>query len=46
MLKEVGHAVAMGNASEELKAVADVVCGDVSEDGIYKYCKEHDYFKN
>ena len=46
MLKEVGHAVAMGNASEELKAVADVICGDVSEDGIYKYCKEHDYFKN
>lgn len=46
MLKEVGHAVAMGNASKELKEIADVVCGDVSEDGIYTYCKEHDYFKN
>lgn len=46
MLREVGHAVAMGNASKELKEIADVVCGDVSEDGIYTYCKEHDYFKN
>lgn len=45
MLKAVGHAVAMGNASKELKEVADVICGNVSEDGIYTYCKENDYFK-
>lgn len=46
MLKAVGHAVAMGNASKELKEVADVICGDVSEDGIYTYCKENDYFRS
>ena len=45
MLKAVGHAVAMRNASKELKEVADVICGDVSEDGIYTYCKENDYFR-
>lgn len=45
MLKTVGHAVAMENASEELKEIADAVCGHVSKDGIYTYCKEHDYFK-
>ncbi len=25
----------MANASDDLKAVADEICGDVSEDGIY-----------
>ncbi|MBR2046367.1 MAG: Cof-type HAD-IIB family hydrolase [Agathobacter sp.] len=40
MLQAVGTGVAMGNASDDLKAVADVVCKDVSEDGIYWYCKE------
>lgn len=29
------------NGSDELKAVADDVCGDVAEDGIYYYCKKH-----
>ena len=41
MLKSVGHGVAMANASDELKAIADDVCGDVAEDGIYYYCLEH-----
>lgn len=41
MLQAVGHGIAMQNASEELKAAADEVCGDVAEDGIYFYCKEH-----
>ena len=41
MLKAVGLGVAMGNAAEALKAVADDVCGPVSEDGIYHYCLEH-----
>ena len=40
MLQTVGTGVAMGNASDDLKAVADVICKDVSEDGIYWYCKE------
>ena len=45
MLKAVGCSVAMENASNELKEIADVICGHVSEDGIDAYCKEHDYFK-
>ena len=38
MLEAVGTGVAMENASERLKAVADEVCGHVAEDGIYHYC--------
>ena len=38
MLQAVGTGVAMGNASDDLKAVADSICKDVSEDGIYWYC--------
>lgn len=41
MLKSVGTGVAMKNGSEQLKAVADIVCGDVAEDGIYYYCLEN-----
>ena len=41
LLEAVGHGVAMENGSDELKAVADDVCGDVAEDGIYHYCKQH-----
>ncbi len=41
MLQTVGVGVAMGNATAQLKAVADDVCGAVSEDGIYHYCLEH-----
>ena len=42
MLKAVGNGIAMGNASDDLKAVADEICGDVSEDGIYQYCLENE----
>lgn len=35
MLKEAGIGVAMGNASDEVKACADYVTSDVKEDGIY-----------
>lgn len=42
MLKAAGCGVAMANASDKLKAVADEVCLSVSEDGIYHYCLEHD----
>lgn len=38
MLQAVGHGIAMGNASQELKAAADDVCGSAAEDGIYYYC--------
>lgn len=41
MLQAVGQGIAMGNASEELKEVADSVCGHVENDGIYYYCLEH-----
>ena len=41
MLQTVGVGVAMGNATAQLKAVADDVCGPVSEDGIYHYCLDH-----
>ena len=41
MLKAVGNGIAMANASDELKAVSDEICGDVSEDGIYHYCIEN-----
>ena len=41
MLQAVGTGIAMGNATEKLKAVADEICPPVSEDGIYRYCTEH-----
>ena len=41
MLQAVGTGVAMANASARLKAVADDVCGDVAEDGVYHYCRVH-----
>ena len=40
MLQAVGIGVAMKNATDDVKAVADVICGHVAEDGIYHYCKE------
>lgn len=39
MLRAVGTGIAMGNAPDALKAVADHVCGSVSQDGIYHYCR-------
>lgn len=35
MMKTAGTSIAMGNACEELKGMADHVCGSVWEDGIY-----------
>ena len=34
MLEQAGVAVAMGNACEELKAMADIVCEDADHDGV------------
>jgi len=42
MLKMVGTGVAMGNAKEEVKAIADYVTSNVELDGTYEACK---YFK-
>lgn len=41
MLQTVGKGVAMGNAPEQLKCVADEVCGPVSQDGIFYYCTQN-----
>lgn len=41
LLQAVGCGIAMGNASEQLKLIADDICGHVAEDGIYHYCLEH-----
>ncbi len=37
MIRLVGCGVAMGNACDELKAVADEVCGPVTEDGLARF---------
>ncbi len=41
MFEAVGHSVAMGNAVDELKSLANEVCLSVSQDGIYHYCLEN-----
>lgn len=41
MFAAVGTGIAMGNASDALKAAASNVCGTCAEDGIYRYCAEH-----
>lgn len=41
MLQAVGVGVAMRNASDELKAVADDICGHAAADGVYHYCVAH-----
>ncbi len=41
MLKAVGRGIAMGNGSEQLKEIADDICPEAADDGIYFYCKEH-----
>ena len=41
MLQAVGTGVAMGNAADRLKEIADDICGHVSEEGIYHYCLQH-----
>lgn len=41
MLQAVGLGVAMENAKDEVKKIADDICESVSEDGVYRYCKKH-----
>ena len=45
MLEAVGTGVAMGNAIDEVKARADVICKSVEEDGVYHYCLEKKLIK-
>lgn len=40
MLRAVGTGIAMGNAGDEVKAIADTECKNVEDDGIYYYCVE------
>ena len=42
MLKLCGAGVAMGNAIDEVKAIADCVIGDNDHDGIAKYLQNND----
>lgn len=44
MLRYVGLGIAMGNASEEVKACADYVTGDVDEDGLALALEHFHYF--
>ena len=39
MLQFAGIGVAMGNADDEVKSVADYVTADINDDGIWKACK-------
>lgn len=41
MLQAVGCGVAMGNASDDVKAVATDICPRVDEEGITQYCRKH-----
>lgn len=41
MLQTVGTGVAMGNALDNVKAIADEICGASADDGIYHYCLEN-----
>ncbi|MFP4478579.1 MAG: HAD family hydrolase [Candidatus Izemoplasmatales bacterium] len=41
MLKSVGHGIAMGNAVDELKAVAEYVTDDIDKQGVYKALKHY-----
>lgn len=40
MFNEVGTKVAVGNAKDELKAIANYVTKDIKDDGIYSFLKE------
>ncbi|MDR1589825.1 MAG: Cof-type HAD-IIB family hydrolase [Oscillospiraceae bacterium] len=41
LLSHSGHSVAVANAIDEVKAVADYICGDCDEDGVAKWLEEN-----
>lgn len=45
MLEYCHIGIAVGNAKEGLKAIADEVCDDIAEDGIYKTMKNINLYK-
>lgn len=45
ILQTAGLGIAMGNAIQELKDVADYVTADVGEDGIWKACEHFRFFR-
>ena len=45
MLELVGHGIAMGNAVEPLKQIADDITLSVSEEGIADYFQKHFFNK-
>lgn len=46
MLEAVGLGVAMGNANDEVKTRADIVCRSVEDEGVYYYCLENGLIKD
>lgn len=45
ILQTAGLGIAMGNAIQELKDVADYVTADVGKDGIWKACEHFRFFR-
>lgn len=45
ILQEAGIGIAMGNSVDALKAVADYVTDDISQDGIWKACRHFRWVK-
>ena len=41
MLAYCKHGIAVGNAKQGLKDIADEICEDIAEDGIYLSMKKH-----
>ena len=41
MLRECGVGVAVANSIDEVKAIADYVCGDCDEDGVARWLEEN-----
>ncbi|BBB89727.1 MAG TPA: HAD hydrolase family protein [Methylomusa anaerophila] len=41
MLRECGISVAVSTAIDEVKAVADDICGDCDEDGVARWLEEN-----
>lgn len=40
MIQYVGHGIAMGNACQQLKDIADEICDTIDQDGLAKYLKK------
>ncbi|MEG0404056.1 MAG: HAD family hydrolase [Anaerorhabdus sp.] len=45
MIETAALGIAMGNAKDELKKVADYVTGNIEHDGLYNACQHFDWFQ-